>query len=888
MNKELFDQIVKLLLPEMGDAQARKALIEAALYGSVVLQKIQWDGAAGVFTRQLVNTLADFGKLDSGQLSLVALLEEVRKQVGQESQTRIDELLSQIETALDLSTDQHTSKPLIEFHKSRIAEWEQKRYALEKRFVSLTLALDKADEFQRAEDLRFDDLRDVLERTAEHRARVLLGAPGSGKSTLLRRLQYDHSQDWLAGKTASLPQQVSFFVPLNGYRPNEKGELPPPRQWLNERWKVNHWQLPMLDDWLKEGKVLLMLDALNEMPHHDAGSYFDLIESWRAFAEEAAAQGNQLVFTCRRQDYSLALHVPVVEVQPMTPEQVQLFLRAYLPQHEARVWRELSQSAELLELYQRPYFLRLLCEQVALTEGEIPRGRAGLFTGFVRNALQEEIRKNNDLLRPSELLTEKDYLLLNGARKYQKAFDLPEHGALVPKLSELAFRMQEHGAQVRLDEDKALDLLAHERADTILKLGLALNVLDDDNAGISFFHQLLQEYFAARRLANDSNPALVQVEWEADKIQPPLAEVIAGLGNYEWLPALKQTGWEETTLTAAPMAADPLAFIKGLMPHNLPLAARCASGAEISISDHLKRELQSALLNRMQDSQAELRARIAAGEALGLLGDPRFERRSGQYGDYLLPPLTDITGGTYPMGTDQGNWDDEQPAHKVKLTPFSIGQFPVTNAEYELFIEAGGYENEQWWDTSEARDWLRQQKVHQPEFWNDARFNNPAQPVVGVSWFEARAYCCWLTATAANGSVFRLPTEAEFEAAARGKQGRLYPYGNKFDASRCNTYEGRVGRTTPVGIYDNSSPEGAFDLSGNAWTWTLSIYRDYPYRSDDGREELSATGVRRVLRGGSWILFLDDARAVYRLNDHPAYRSGSVGFRLVSCRPPSS
>ncbi len=890
MTKELFDQLIAELLPEMGDVGARKSLIESALYDSPLLLNIQWEGAARPFTVQIVKTLEEFGEIASGRLALVALLEEVRKQVGAGRQARIDKLLPQLEIAFARSTTLPRSAALIEFHQSRISEWEQKRYALEKRFVNLTLTLDKADEMERAEDLRFDDLREVLARTYEHGARVVLGAPGSGKSTLLRRLQYDHSRDWLAGKASSLSGQISFFVPLNGYRPNEEGKLLSPRKWLNERWKISHRQLPPLEDWLQEGRALLLLDALNEMPH-SADSYFGLIESWRAFAEEAAAQGNQLVFTCRRQDYGLALHVPVVQVQEMKPEQVKLFLQAYLPQHAAHVQRELSQSPKLLELYQRPYFLRLLCEQVTLTGGEIPRSRAELFTGFVRNALQEEIKKNSELLRPSELLTEEDFLLLNGARKYPP-FGLPEDGELIPKLCELAFRMQEKGAQVRLAKKEARGLLAHERAEAILKLGLSLNVLDDDSTGVAFFHQLLQEYFAARRLANEPSPELVRIEWEADRIHPPLAEVIAGLDEWEWLPLLKPTAWEETTLTAAPMAADPSAFVRALMPHNLPLAARCAVAAETRLGEELKRELQTALLDRMKDNRAEVRARIAAGEALGLLGDPRFELHQGKFGAYLMPPLATIPAGRYTVGDENSKYGGEKPQSEVQLPEFQIGRFPVTNAEYKLFIEAGGYKDKCWWETAEARKWLRGQEEHLPGYWNDMDFNNPVQPVVGVSWFEACAYCRWLTETAANGEVFRLPTEAEFEAAARGKQGRMFPYGEEFDASRCNTREGHVGRTTPVGIFANATPEGVFDLSGNAFTWTLSIFDQekfpYPYRSDDGREDISATDVYRVLRGGSWNNLQDLARAVFRYDIHPAGRNFNIGFRVVVFRPPSS
>jgi len=168
--------------------------------------------------------------------------------------------------------------------------------------------------------------------------------------------------------------------------------------------------------------------------------------------------------------------------------------------------------------------------------------------------------------------------------------------------------------------------------------------------------------------------------------------------------------------------------------------------------------------------------------------------------------------------------------------------------------------------------------------------------VVGVTWFEARAYCNWLTANVADGQTFRLPTEAEFEAATRGKKGRQFPYGKTFDSAKCNTFESHIRRTTPVGVFDNATPEGrgegAFDLSGNVYTWTLSIYDQdrfrYPYKSDDGREDILARDVKRVLRGGSWLNLRVDARAVARYGSVPAARDLNIGVRVVLCRPPSS
>ncbi|MBK8032202.1 MAG: SUMF1/EgtB/PvdO family nonheme iron enzyme [Chloroflexi bacterium] len=859
--------------------------------------------------------------------------------------------------SLDLANaikDYHPAD-LTEYRLGRIVEWSLPRYALDNRFVNLTLLLDKGEtdpqRWQKAADFRFNDLRYVLHKVDDP-AFVLLGAPGSGKSTLLRRLQLDHSMDRLRDRADA----ITFFIQLNGYRPRADGVLLDPRAWLESRWNERYPQLPPLDSYLKAGRALLLLDALNEMPHRSTAEYHERVGLWRAFTQEIVKLGNRVIFSCRSLDYSASLsspdlRVPQVEVQPMDAEQVQTFLKAYTPAHETLIWRELDGSPQF-SLFQTPYFLKLLCEQVAATRS-VPKGRAALFTGFVRQVLYREI--NGELFQPDTLLTDKDHQKLS-LGKWRNPFDLPERGVLIPKLCALAFSMQEkglesEGAQVRIDYDDACDLLDHARDADILKAGVALNVLDEDltQSEIAFFHQLLQEFFAARQLADTPNPALVQVEWRSDHVKPALAETLAALADGDPLPPLPQTGWEETTLTAAPMNRDPNAFISDLIPHNLPLAARCAASGEASIDPMLVRDLQMRLIARMQDSDADLRARIAAGEALGMLGDPRWERKTGQHGDYLLPPLVSIADGEYPIGDDESNNDFEKPAHTVELEPFQIGAFPVTNAEYALFMAAGGYEQEQWWATDEARAWLRgegstegqkqswrefrqrilgwseesirnatnftsQQKTdyftlrrwsderfeewldesfpsgkiyRQPEYWDDTRFNNPAQPVVGVTWFEARAYCRWLSVQ--TGQNYELPSEAQFEAAARGKIGRQFPYSETFDSARCNTFESHLRRTSPVGIFDNATPEGALDLSGNVYTWTTSIYDQaafpYPYQANDGREDLSSTNVRRVLRGGSWNFNRGNARAVARNYNFPYVRSGNDGFRLVVSSP---
>lgn len=160
-------------------------------------------------------------------------------------------------------------------------------------------------------------------------------------------------------------------------------------------------------------------------------------------------------------------------------------------------------------------------------------------------------------------------------------------------------------------------------------------------------------------------------------------------------------------MLAAGMTPLPAQFVRDLMAVNLPLAARCAASAEAAAPADLVAQLQTALLARVGDPQADLRARIAAAEALGESGDPRFARRAGPYGDYLLPPLAAVSGGVYVIGDDASAFVDERPAHPVTVGAFEMGVFPVTNAEYRLFMEAGGYADERWWVTAGAKMWLR-------------------------------------------------------------------------------------------------------------------------------------------------------------------------------------
>jgi formylglycine-generating enzyme required for sulfatase activity len=240
------------------------------------------------------------------------------------------------------------------------------------------------------------------------------------------------------------------------------------------------------------------------------------------------------------------------------------------------------------------------------------------------------------------------------------------------------------------------------------------------------------------------------------------------------------------------------------------------------------------------------------------------------------PEMVLIPAGQFLMGSDPKKdkyaRDHEQPQHTLHLPDYYLARTPLTNAQYAAFVQATGH-------------W-------QPWYWQGGKppKGKEDHPVVWVSWQDAVAYCRWLAEV--TGRPYRLPSEAEWEKGARGSDGRLYPWGNRWDAERCNSAEGGEGDTTPVGAYpQGASPYGLLDMAGNVWEWTCSLWGEdgeepsfkYPYDPADGRQELEAPdSVLRVLRGGSWNHHRDGARCVVRYWSDPVYSDYDFGFRLVS------
>jgi formylglycine-generating enzyme required for sulfatase activity len=276
--------------------------------------------------------------------------------------------------------------------------------------------------------------------------------------------------------------------------------------------------------------------------------------------------------------------------------------------------------------------------------------------------------------------------------------------------------------------------------------------------------------------------------------------------------------------------------------------------------------LQTALLAKAQDEQQPISIRARAGR---LLGDS----------DWLpddLDTMLPIKAGPFLCG------DEKKEARIDK--DYWIGKYPVTNAQYRRFVEAGGYKTETFW-SQEGWAWREKDENQLPRYWEDRKWANPLSPVVGVSYYEAEAYCRWFQSQMrANPAVFgspahqagalicRLPSNDEWERAASGQDGREYPWLGEFSTAKANSAaswqsaDNEERGTTAVNAFpQGESPAGLFDCAGNVWEWTSS----------------QTDGKLRFIRGGAWLNLADFLRCAIRNRFHPGNRNADIGFRLV-------
>lgn len=754
----------------------------------------------------------------------------------------------------------------------------------------------------------------ALEAAAGSPRLVLLGDPGAGKSTFVRRLAA-----WLAAAglgeavppTGIDPGLTPILVTLRDLAPrlNIPGfdALPAARRQaalldaLHEQIRAELALLgkeaPAYADGLLEdlggGRCLLVLDGLDEVP-------YTLRERVRAAAAAAmrSYRVERVILTCRVRSYSGAsvfADFTAFTLAPFDEDKIRAFSRAWYntqlqlkrvageEQAQKRAENLASAALALRELASNPM---LLTSMAIIHQRDIglPEQRVRLYSLVVDVLARRWQKHKTGELLPSPALEAffKDDLRLRAA------------------LERLGY--EAHRASTG-QEEQAGDLL-RIRAIEILEArehlgdpGLANEFLDyvDQRAGLlagrggelgrpvsyGFPHRSLQEYLAGCYLAGqrDLFGALYQHAGEGEgwdlAVQLGFEELYYNRRGAHTLLDLAYHICASCD-TAGPQKQRALLWSG---------QAAALVGQEAILEDNARPDGGEGYLGRIRGKLTEVMGgelspveRGEAGDALARLGDPRFDAEKWHLPAGPLLDFIEIPAGPFQMGTnpekDRMARENEQPQHLVNLATFYMARFPATVAQFRAFVEKTGYQPR---DPGSLRGIA----------------NHPA---IKVSWHDAQAYCDWLEKTLREsdqtpaafqtllraGYHVRLPTEAQWEKAARGTDGWLYPWGNDFDPNKANTFETGLGITSPVGCFPSgASPYGCQDMSGNVWEWCADwysgkYYSASPKQNPPGPEK----GNVRVLRGGSWDGSQYLARCAFRDGFVPGYGS-DFGFRCV-------
>lgn len=733
------------------------------------------------------------------------------------------------------------------------------------------------------------------------------GGPGSGKSTFCRWVAWLVAEGSMPSAELEAPDDFAEAFPelLRGKLPvlvplrefwaalpkKPAGSTLSARElsdtlgrWLRDR-AAGTGELS-LAGFIEAGRTLVIFDGVDEVPTTDPGSSSEtnprqlLLTGLDNAVTAWTPAGNRLLVTSR--PYGLTgdeiqkVGLSVAQISDL-PDDLQALLvgRWFRIQKRDADRGDASADHLMSDIRDRDWLQPLAANPLMLTAmcaiygdgGKLPQDRHQLYDRIVDSVLTKRYADPKRRARVRFELCAIAHAMHTGeGLGVQHSEPLPQ--ATFDE-AELALRAD----QAATTQQESVLGPREAREDLLVRSGV---LTDTGDRTLAFYHFSIQEFMAAERI----------FELRLDQLQAVFDER-GSVAN-----------WRNTLsflfgryMGAFTVPTRPLRLLEALIGEldddafgPQTVAGDCAEmllAKGFPIDDQPARSL-GARLQRSMKGRTAASERCEAGTLLGKLGDPRFDaaRWALPAGDTL--GFEKVNSGPFLMGTEEKRPaydDDERPQHEVDVPTFYIGRFPVTVAQFQMYLAA---------DASAPRE---------PE-----RFRGvPNHPVVRVSWHEALGYCRWLTdrlrgwsdappavaqwldATIRAGWVVTLPSEAQWEKAARGAVGAVYPWGDKFDPEKANTAIG-IGRTSSVGAFPRGeSPYHAHDMSGNVWEWTRSVYEPYPYRADDGRETLEGD-YHRVVRGGSFELPGDFARAAIRFIYLPVHRDDGQGFRVVVSR----
>lgn len=793
----------------------------------------------------------------------------------------------------------------------------------------------------------------VFDAIASQQHLVLLGEPGYGKSTVLHYLAHLLARrgrgdslnipGWLADDTPIpiLLPLGSVAVQLEAHHGNADTAL---WQVLETVFDSDQGVRAGLRDQLKSalrrGGVLLLLDGLDELPAAaDGGPRARVAGAIMRLVDQTGAR---VVVTSRVLPYLAAVDWQFPEdanwvvrtIKPLTFGQMRTFVigwyRALVPlssdltseRADAQandLIEELEQNTRLRLLVQSPLLLTMLTLLHYNSKGIIPRDRARLYDECVQLLLERwepvrsvDLREHTSRLH--QLLAQLSNLEVDKLRDIIHELAYTAHasppgddgrGLINRDLLEgrlLRFfrflRSSDPGANVTT----LLEIIREEAG---------LLVARDDETAYAFPHLTFQEYLAACWLADraggsgpQSMAKLAYAHWRGDDRERWRVVLLLLMGR------LRQQGKVDDKvipwlhLLASPrLGRQPKAVLQWQWDTLLAVASyRELGGRQMLVSSLLDIEalvetpLRHAIVSLLEqpDPAITLRDRITIAQTLADLGDLRFPVSIDQWCNELFPTTFGEAKGYWcymPRGDYRiGGWSAKESSTDITLSEFWIARFLITVAQFAPFVAKGyGPDADRWW-TSNGWAWKQESNRTQPQFWGEADYHGTNQPVIGASWYEATAFCAWLSELLADvlpeGYVLRLPTEAEWEAAAAyDTQGQRhsYPWGEDEPTLDQAIYEeSGIDRPAPVGCCPTGvAPCGALDLVGNMWEWMASSYRVYPKASGEYTKDFMEDDSVVPLRGGSYYNDITYIRCGARYYLHPTTYFLDYGFRVV-------